>query len=466
MKLHFLGANRQVTGSRYLLEADGVRVMIDCGMFQERAFLERNWEPSPVPPGSIDSLLLTHAHLDHCGLIPRLVQQGFNNPILTTPASCDLAEIILKDAAHIQEEDAAYKQKRHAREGRTPPRPVVPLYTTPDAERALPLFQSVTYNEPRQLDGRVTVTFHDAGHILGSAILELRVGNGADAKTIVFSGDIGQTDKPIIRDPTLMKRADYVILESTYGDRNHKDGAPVDEQLADAINEAASAGGNVVIPTFAVERAQELAYYIGGLIRDRRIPELPTFLDSPMAVDVTEVFRKHKRYMDDDAQALMDAGKRIVQFEGLRLVRTTEESKAINRFSEPCIIMSTSGMCTAGRIKHHLANNVSDPKNVLVFVGFQAFGTLGRELVSGKKSVRIHGVERPVRAKVRQIYGLSAHADRDDLLRWIGHFNPPPKRVFLTHGEENAANALAEAIRSRGAGDVSVPAYKEVVTLD
>lgn len=466
MKLHFLGANRQVTGSRYLLEADGVRVMIDCGMFQERDFLDRNWEPSPVPPNAIDCLLLTHAHLDHVGLIPRLVQQGFNKPILTTPASRDIAEIILKDAAGIQEEDAAFKRKRHAREGRSGPREVVPLYTTADAVQALPLFQTVPYDQPRSLNGDVTVTFRDAGHILGSAILEVRVGRGASAKTIVFSGDIGQMNKPIIRNPTLIDRADYVVMESTYGDRNHKDGRAVEDQLADAINTAAKARGNVIIPTFAVERAQELTYHIGHLLRDGRIPRMPAFLDSPMAADVTEVFRRHHRYMDDEARRLIEAGQPLMRFPGLRMVRSTEDSKAINRFDEPCIIMSTNGMCTAGRIKHHLANNVSDQKNVLLFVGFQAIGTLGRELVSGKSSVRIHGVERPVRARVCQIYGLSAHADRDDLLHWIGHFNPPPKRVFLTHGEEDAANALADTIRARQKCDVTVPAYKDEVQLD
>lgn len=466
MKLLFLGAARQVTGSCYLLEAGGLRVLIDCGLFQERHYVERNWAPFAVDPGSIDYLLMTHAHLDHSGLIPRLVQAGFSRPILTTAASKDLAEIILEDAARIQEEDAAFKAKRHRREGRRGPFPEEALYTARDATAALPLFRKTPYGKEIKLNDHVGVTFHDAGHILGSAMLEIRVREKGEARTILFSGDLGQQDKPIIRDPTLLDRADYVVMESTYGDRDHADGGSVEDQLGDVVNAAVDAGGNIVIPTFAIERAQELMYYVARLVRADRIPHLMVFLDSPMAVDATEVFRKHRDCMDDEAKKLMDAGEPLFEFPGLKLVRSTHDSKAINRIRGSCIIMAGSGMCTAGRVKHHLVRNISRPESTVVFVGYQAGGTLGRQIVDDDRVVRIHGAEYVVRAKVAQIHGLSAHADRTGLLRWIGALKAAPRRVFLTHGEVEAAEAFAGAIRSRWNCAVEVPAYRAEFELD
>jgi len=466
MKVRFLGAVRQVTGSRYLLETGDLRILVDCGLFQERAFLGRNWEPFAVPPDTVDYLLLTHAHLDHSGLIPKLVGAGFTGPILTTGASIDLAEIILKDAGHIQEEDAAYKRKRHQREGRTGPYPVVPLYTGDDVQAALPLFERVRYNQPKHLNDRVTVTYHDAGHILGSAMLELTVRENGKTRTVVFSGDIGQCDKPIIRDPSVFEQADYVVMESTYGGRDHQPTRDVDDQLCDIINTTVDAGGNIVIPTFAVERAQELVYDIGRLVREDRIPNLMIFLDSPMAVDATEVFRRHRECLDDEAMEILESGYRLFKFPGFKPVRSTSESKAINRIRGSCIIMSTSGMCTAGRIKHHLVNNISRPESTIVFVGYQAGGTLGRELANGKSPVRIHGQQREVRARITQIHGLSAHADQGALLRWLGHLESPPRCVFLSHGEEEGANHLAGEIRSRWGWAVQVPSYRDQYDLD
>lgn len=465
MRLQFLGAARQVTGSRYLLEAGGLRLLIDCGMFQERAHLARNWEPSPVPPGAIDYLLLTHAHVDHCGLIPKLVREGFGRAVLATPASAELAEIILDDAARIQEEDAAFKKKRHQREKRRGPYPEVPLYTAEDARAAFPLFRKVRYDQATALNESVAVTYHDAGHILGSAMLELAVRRDGQTRTIIFSGDIGQWDKPIVRDPSVFERADYVVMESTYGARNHADG-DVEEQLCRIINETVEAGGNVVIPTFAVERAQELMFHIGRLIRQDRIPHLMVFLDSPMAADVTEVFRRHPECMDKEALQILDSGRSLLQFPGLRLVRETSESKSINRIKDSCIIMATSGMCTAGRIKHHLARNVSRSESTLVFVGYQAAGTLGRDLVDGKPEVRIHGARHPVKARIAQIHGLSGHADQAGLLRWLGHLKQPPRRIFLTHGEEDATTELARQIHARWGWWVDVPAYQDEHQLD
>ncbi len=466
MKIQFLGATRQVTGSCYFLEAGGLRLLIDCGMFQERAHLGRNWEPLPVQPSSIDCVLLTHAHLDHSGLIPRLVAAGFGGSILTTGASRDVAKIILTDSARIQSEDARFKKKRHRREKRKSRYPVVPLYRSSDVTAAMNLFRDVAYGKSVRLNDHVSATFRDAGHILGSAMVELTVSEDGKQRTIVFSGDIGQNDKPIIRDPAMIERADYVVMESTYGGRHHAESGAVEDQLCDVINETVAAGGNLVVPTFAVERAQELVYYVGDLLAEDRIPHLMVFLDSPMAVNVTGVFRAHRECLDAEAMERVSGGKPLFRFPGLKLVRHSRESKAINRINGTCIIMAGSGMCTAGRIKHHLVKNVSRPESTILFCGYQANGTLGRQLVEGKPEVRIHGAQYDVRAKIRQVHGVSAHADHGDLLAWLGHLAQPPRRVFLTHGEESSANALATDIKARLGCAVEVPAYEATYDLD
>lgn len=466
MKLHFLGANRQVTGSRYCLEAADSRILIDCGLFQERPFASRNWEASPIDPAGISQLLLTHVHIDHCGLIPRLVQQGFRGPIRATRASVELAEVMLRDAARIQVEDAAYKRRRHRKEGRRGKYPEVALFDEADVERTLPLFEPVAYRTPLELDESFTVTFHDAGHILGSAMLEIVVREGDRSRRVLFSGDIGQWEKPLVRDPTLFERADYVVMESTYGDRLHEDGGSIEDQLRAVINETAERGGNVVIPTFAVERAQELMYHIGGLVHDDRIPDIPIFLDSPMAIDVTEIFRRFPDCLDQETWQRIASGEPPLNFPGLRMVRTVEQSKQINSVKGPCIIMATSGMCTSGSIKHHLRQNVHDSRSTILFVGYQAEGTLGRQILDRRPEVRIHGRNYPVRAEVRQIFGFSGHADRDDLLRWLTHLQEAPRRVFLTHGDEEAAGSLAARIREQPGWPVTIPEYQQVVELD
>ena len=466
MNLRFLGATRQVTGSCCILEAGGLRILVDCGMYQERAYLERNWKPLPVAPESIDYLLLTHAHLDHAGRIPKLVRDGFAGRILTTAASKDLAGIILHDAAEIQEEDAAFKRKRHERERRKGPHPVQPLYTRKDVRDAMLLFDEAPYDKAVDLNDDVKVTFHDAGHILGSAMLKLVIGGNGQTRTIVFSGDVGQWDRPIVEDPSVFTQADYIVMESTYGARNHEDRGAVEDQLGKVINETVAAGGNIVIPTFAVERAQELMYDIGRLVRAGRVPHLMAFLDSPMAVEVTEVFRSHQECLDTDALEILDSGERLFMFPGLTPVRYARDSKAINRIRGSCIILAGSGMCTGGRVKHHLVNNISRPESTIVFVGYQAGGTLGRELVDGKSVVRIHGAKRKVRARVVQIHGLSAHADQAGLLRWLGYLNAAPRRMFLTHGEKNAADRLADVIRTKWDWSVEVPDYRDEHRLD
>jgi metallo-beta-lactamase family protein len=465
MKLHFLGANRQVTGSRYCLETGAGKVLVDCGMFQERKFLERNWSPSPIPASELDAVLLTHVHIDHSGLLPKLVQQGFRRPIYATRASCELADPVLRDAAEIQEEDAAYKKRRHQKEGRRGKYPEVPLYDERDVRRTLPLFQSVAYGRPIQVIDGLTAVFHDAGHILGSAMIEVRAEENGRSLTVLFSGDIGQHDKPIIRDPTYFRRADYVIMESTYGDRDHEAKGDIETQLAERVNSAVDRGGNVVIPTFAVERAQELMYYISGLVHRKRIPPLPVFVDSPMAVDVTAIYRRHPDAFDQEAFHRICSGDQPFHFPSLQMVRTAEESRAINKLREPAIIMATSGMCTSGRIKHHLRQNLERPESTILFVGYQGQGTLGRQILDRQPEVRIHGRNYRVRAEVAQLYGFSGHADRHGLLRWVRAFEKPPKQLFLTHGEEDAANSLAKAIRDELGWNVRIPEYQESVEL-
>jgi metallo-beta-lactamase family protein len=412
MKIKFFGANNQVTGSCTLLQTDSARVMVDCGLYQEREYLARNWDPFPVAPDSIDMLLLTHVHLDHCGLIPKFVREGFSGPILLTFPSEALLPIVLLDSARIHEEDAAYKKKRHKREGREGPYPEIPLYTVEDTERALPLIKGVPYNKSIPLKDQWEVRFHDAGHILGSAIIEVMVREKGRQEKVLFSGDIGQWDRPLMKDPAVFEYADYIVMETTYGDRDHEDPEDVDRMLGKIIKDTVDRGGNVVIPTFAIERAQELLFHLGRLSRQNRIPYLMTFLDSPMALDVTEVFVRYQDSLDKDVLKLLKQGKEPFVFPGLRMTRTTVESKSINSIRGSTIIMAGSGMCTGGRIKHHLVHNISRPESTILFVGYQARGTLGRQILDGEKVVRIHGQNYPVRAKIEQIQGFSAHAGK------------------------------------------------------
>lgn len=467
MHLQFLGANRQVTGSRYFLKAGGLRLLIDCGLFQERPFVSRNWEPCPVSPGEIDYLLLTHAHLDHCGLIPKLVKEGFKKPILATPPTIDLVKIVLEDSAKLQEEDAAYKKKRHQREGRQGSYPEEPLYTIEDAQRALRLLKPVSFDEAVTLGPNVTVKYHFAGHILGAAVIEITAKENGAERTIVFSGDIGQWDKPLLKDPELLTRgrADFVVMESTYGDRVHDETKRIDDALEEIINDTFKRGGNVVVPTFALDRPQEILFHMNTLINSERIPPIVVFLDSPMAVDAHTVFNAYREELDQQTQAMLKAGDDPLDFPGLKLSRSARSSRAINNIRGTCMIMAGSGMCTGGRIKHHLVQNISRPESTILFVGYQAQHTLGRQILEKQPQVRILGQNRTVRARVCKINGLSAHGDRHDLLRWLDGFNPPPEQVFLTHGEEHVALALAEEIKRTRHLNVSVPEYKSVVEL-
>jgi metallo-beta-lactamase family protein len=465
MKLHFLGANRQVTGSRYCLEVAGRRLLVDCGMFQERKYQERNWESCPIAADQIDSLLLTHVHIDHCGLIPKLVKEGFRGPIHTTEPSAGLIEIMLRDSAEIQVEDIKYKQKRHRKAGKKSPFPYQPLYTPEDVDRVLPLVRPCGYGQPVAVAPGVTARFFDAGHILGSAMIQLDVEESGRQTRLVFSGDIGQSDKPIIRDPSFLSAADIVVMESTYGDRNHQRKGDTETQLAEVINETVARGGNVVIPTFAVERAQELIYHLARLVHARSIPQLPVFLDSPMAVDVTAIYLKFQEYCDEALLEMIRNHQPPLRFPTLTMVRTAEESKKLNHLSQPGVIMASSGMCNAGRIKHHLRNNIEKREATILFVGHQGEGTLGRQILDGNKRVRIHGQDYSLRARIAQIYGFSGHADHDGLLKWITFFKSPPRRVFFTHGEEQVALKFAAEVRQKLGYDTHVPQYREVVEL-
>ncbi len=467
MKIHFWGANRQVTGSCYCLEAADQRLLIDCGLYQEREFLSRNWEPLPLAASSIDAVVLTHVHIDHLGLLPRRVVEGLKAPFVMTRASAALAGIMLRDSARIQEEDVREKIKRHEREQRTPEYEVIPLYTEEDVEQTLRLISSVPYNQPQPLcEGVFTVRFREAGHILGSSMLEIDVLENGVTRKVIFSGDIGQWDRPIIRDPTLFDQADYVVMESTYGDRNHEDHGDCEDQLAEVINQTIDRGGNVVIPTFAVERSQELIYHFSRLRQYGRIPSVPVYLDSPMAVDVTTVFSQFKNCFDQEAWDMIIDGKSILDFPGMQLCRTRDESKQISASSQPAVIMSTSGMCTAGRIKYHLRDNISDPRSTIVFVGYQAHGTLGRVISSGTNPVRIHGREYEVNAEIVQLSGFSGHADQQGLMNWVGHFKDPPKKVFLAHGDEEPASVLSDMISETYGLEVEIPEFRQTFELE
>ncbi len=466
IKLRFLGAAQNVTGSRHLLDANGTRILVDCGLYQERQFAGRNWEPLAVPPKSIDAVLLTHAHLDHCGYLPKLVKDGFKGRIYCTAATAEIAKIILLDAAHLQQEDAEFKRKRHERQGRKGPYPEVPLYTTADAEAVFPLFEPVKYRQVVPLGQGVEATFYDAGHVLGSAVIRVKVRRDDQHRIIIFSGDVGRPDRPIVCDPTVFEQADYVLVESTYGDRLHQPTKDIQAEIARIITETQQAGGNLIVPSFALERSQEVLYYVNELLLAEAIRPIVVFLDSPMAARITEVFKHHRELFDEDMTELVEDDESPFDFPGLNIVQTTRQSKAINSIRGTVMVIAGSGMCTGGRIKHHLANNISRPECTIMFVGYQAVGTLGRRIVEGEKQVRILGQTRDVRARIEQVHGFSAHADREELLAWLRKLKTPPRKVFVVHGEEQSALSFGRYIEEQTGWDVAVPAYEEEAVLD
>ena len=449
MKLHFYGADRCVTGSCHGLEINGKTILVDCGLQQGRDEMDNRY--LAFAPGSVDILLVTHAHIDHTGRIPMLVKNGFHGRILTTRLTADLMKIMLLDSAHIQESDAEYENRKGERAGRDP---VEPLYTEQDA---LDVFKYVTtceYGETVELCEGVSAVFTDAGHLLGSASITLELEEAGVHKTLVFSGDIGNVDQPIIRDPQLLKKADYVVMESTYGDRNHTEVWSYTEELAQIIDETLGKGGNVVIPSFAVGRTQELLYFIRE-IKDQKLvkstPNFPVYIDSPLAKAATTVFCGNLHgYLDEQALELVKDGTHMFTFPNLNLVESSEESKMLNMDSTPKVIISASGMCDAGRIRHHLKHNLWRANSAVVFVGFQSPGTLGRRLLDGVEKVKLFGEEIAVKAKIVNFQGLSSHADHDHLIQWIKAFDPKPTHVFVVHGDEDVAPVFAEELNSLG----------------
>ena len=466
-KLTFLGAARNVTGSCYLLESQDTRVLIDCGMYQERKYQTRNWQPFPFYPQSLDAVFLTHAHLDHCGLLPRLIRDGYKGKIYCTQATADIAQIILLDAAQLQEEDAAHKAKRHKREGRRGPYPEIPLYTVEDAEAVEPHFSPVEYLSCVGISSNVEGCYYEAGHVLGAAAININIRQDGKNHRVIFSGDIGEPDRPIINDPTLFDEAEYIVIESTYGDRTHEEHESIDiqKQLRDCINRTVSAGGNIIVPSFALERSQELLYHLNELFLRKEIPSLPVFLDSPMAIRITEVFKHHAELFDKEMMQRLRQGNSFFSFENLRIVESEEESRAINNVKESSIIIAGSGMVNGGRVKHHIVNNITRPESTVLFVGYQAEGTPGRILLDGAQEIRLLGQIYPVKAHIERIDGFSAHVDRDGLLAWLSDIRVPPRCVFVTHGEERAATSFAKVLQEKTGWTVKVPEYKDTVEL-
>ena len=463
MKLSFYGADQCVTGSCHCLEVNGRRILVDCGLQQGRD--EVSNDAFPFAANDIDFVLVTHAHIDHTGRIPMLVKQGFQGRIVATRLTADLMDIMLQDSAHIQESDAEWKNRKAERSGA--PR-VEPLYTIEDAQRVSQYMTTCEYNQPLDLCEGVRVEFVDAGHLLGSASILVTATEGGITKQIVFSGDIGNVDQPIIRDPTYLTGADYVVMESTYGDRNHTEVWSYTDDLAKIIDETIAKGGNVVIPSFAVGRTQELLYFIRE-IKDKGMvksdPDFPVYIDSPLAKKATTIFTGDLRgYLDEAALELVQDGTHMFNFTNLRMTETSEESKMLNMDPTPKVIISASGMCDAGRIRHHLKHNLWRPECTVVFVGYQAEGSLGRRLLNGVGSVKLFGEEIAVRARIVNFHGLSSHADRDGLLRWIEHFSPRPRQVFVVHGDQEVTEVYANTLREKGLA-AHAPNYEEVYDL-
>lgn len=460
MQLQVCGAAREVTGSCYLVETGSAAFLVDCGMHQGGAREDaQNHARFPFDPAEIDFVLLTHAHIDHSGLLPRLAKEGFGGEIYATPATADLAEIMLLDSAHIQESEAEWRTRRARRAGR---RGEEALYTRQDAERAARLLRAVPYEDTLEPVHGVRLRFRDAGHILGSAFLEVWLAGPSGEVKMVFSGDVGQVDQPIIRDPEVVVETDYLIMESTYGDRAHADtGDPV-AQLSAILKEAHGTGGNVIIPAFAVGRTQEVVYYLERICAEGCF-EMPIYVDSPLATRATEVFRRHGEVYDPETQARVKVDGDVFEFPGLHYTTSVEESRSLND-KRGVVIISASGMAEAGRIKHHLKHNLWRPEAHVVFVGYQAQGTLGRRLLEGDKRVRIFGEEIAVKAHIHEISGLSAHADREQLLAWAAHVRRP-HLTLLTHGEPQAAFSLKKALEDRLGFRVEVPEPLETFAL-
>ncbi|MBZ5521976.1 MAG: MBL fold metallo-hydrolase [Acidobacteriia bacterium] len=474
--MQFLGAAGTVTGSKHLINTSddstgrqGLQILVDCGLFQGRKELRlRNWEDIPVPARAIDAVILTHAHLDHAGWIPRLVKEGFKGPIYTTPATIDLCSVLLPDSGHLQEEEARFHNQR----GSSKHKPALPLYTLQEAEDCQSLFQPVQFHEVRRIDDRFSFRFVHAGHILGSSMVEIFFEPNGQKRKFLFTGDIGRVPaspnapgRVVHAGPDANEDPDLLVMESTYGNRSHPH-QDVRPELASLINQTVHRGGSVIIPAFAVERTQKILFLVKQLIETNQIPKLPVFIDSPMAIKAVEIFLKYKDEFNDEARRLVDKYGSPLNWEGFHFYPKQEDSKKINEVHYPCIIISSSGMVTGGRILHHLMLRLPDPRNQVIFVGFQAPGTRGDTIKNRAKSVRIYSEEVPIRAQVTALEQFSDHADTEELLRWLQTFKKKPQSTFLVHGEPEAATQLQQAISSKTGWNVRVAQMLEKVVLE
>jgi metallo-beta-lactamase family protein len=456
-KISFLGAAGTVTGSRHLIEHEGKRILLDCGLFQGRKkWRKRNWDEFPVDPSSVDAVVLSHAHIDHAGWLPRLVASGFTGPIYTTPATRDLSAIMLPDSGRIQEEDARYANKKKFSKHK----PALPLYTEKDATRTIPLMKATPYNKPRAIGDGIELTFRRAGHILGSGIVQVDL--GAD-KRVVFTGDLGRYDAPIIPDPEPVERATHLLLECTYGNRIHEQHHPQSD-LANEVKKTIAAKGILIIPSFAIGRTQNVLYLLDKLQRNGEIGTLPIFVDSPMACNATPLYLMHRDDHDEEMAELILGGEEPLYPEGVKFTRSVQASRDINDVKGPAIIVSASGMATGGRVLHHLKRRLPHENTTVLFVGYQAYGTRGRRLLEGEESVRIHGQNIPVRARIGQIYGFSGHADQVETDRWLSDFENPPAMTYCVHGEPDSLDATRERLESRG-WPATVPEYQQTLQL-
>ena len=493
-QLKFLGAAGTVTGSQFLMTVGDLRFLVDCGMFQgSPEEVARNRVPFDFDVAQLDAVLLTHAHLDHCGRIPALVKAGFEGPIYATAATSDLAAIVLRDSAKLQEEAAERYARRHPEAPPPVEEPIdladLPnrirsggpvgetrtreaLYSMDDAERAIGMFRDVAYDERVEIGSGVVACFRDAGHILGSAIIELEISQDGEVRTVVFSGDLGRPDTPILRDPTEVRHADYVVVESTYGNREHEPPEGAVGELAEAINEVAESSGVLLVPSFAIGRTQELVYVLDRLLAEGRITQMPLFLDSPMASRASDVYLRHPEIFDAETLALVRSGQTPLEYPGEQFTNSVDESKAVRHSPRPFMVVASSGMLTGGRIMHHLRDFVGDPAATLLFIGYQGEGTLGRHLQDGAKEIRLDGAKHEVLCRVKTISGFSAHADESELMDWIGRIAdgesgaPTLRRVYLVHGDPEPAEALRVRIVSELGVDAALAGYRETVQLN
>lgn len=474
MKVTFCGATKTVTGSNFLVEGAGKKFLVDCGLYQGGAKDEiKNEEPFPYDINEIDFMLLTHAHIDHSGRIPKLYKEGYRNPIYATNATCDLCAIMLPDSGHIQETETEWKNRKRIRRGEEE---LVPIYDAETAAKSLELFKGEPYNQIIELDDDIHVRFNDAGHMLGSSIIEIWIRENGENKKIVFSGDLGNNDIPLLAEPTIIQDANFLVMESTYGNRLHIKNENKAKTFINIVTDTIKNGGTVVIPSFAVGRTQEILYELNK-IKDseddspeferkyRLLMNTPVYVDSPLAISATEVFKENMDLFDEETQELIRRGDNPLEFPGLKFTQTVEESKALNESNESAIIISASGMCEVGRIKHHLKHNIWNPKNTILFVGYQAPGTLGRKIVDGAKTVKIFGEEVAVNARVEYIEGYSGHADQAGLLHFVDSFVKKPNHIFLVHGEEESQKALRDKINENFDLPVSIPDYCESFDL-